>query len=82
MAYFVLSFNGEESLYKFLSPDPDHLGVGPSHGYNTSCKTINSIDEVVFGVTRPERQTDPNTLPSQSSPGAKVIIKIVSISLC
>ena len=31
--------NGEESLNKFLSPDPDpdHLRGGPSHGYNTSC---------------------------------------------
>ena len=35
MTYFVLSPNGEESLSKLLSPDPDrdpdHLRGGPSH---------------------------------------------------
>ena len=43
--YFVSSPNGEESLNKFMSPDPDsdldHLGGGPSHGYNTSCVKMN-----------------------------------------
>ena len=27
MAYFVLSPNGEESLNKFLNPDPDPIGI-------------------------------------------------------
>ena len=38
MGYFVPCPNGEVSFNKFLSPDPDHLRGGPSHGYNTSCK--------------------------------------------
>ena len=37
MAYSVVSPNGEESLNKFLSPDPDHIRGGPSHGDDTSC---------------------------------------------
>ena len=47
----VLSPNGEESLElnKLLSPDPDHLRGGPSHGHNTSCvKKIKSIGAIVF----------------------------------
>ena len=40
MTYFALSPNGEESLNKFSSPDPDHLRGGPSHKYNNLCKKI------------------------------------------
>ena len=53
MACFVLSPNGEESLNKFLSPDPDphpdHLRGGPSHEYNNNgVKKIKSIEAIVF----------------------------------
>ena len=39
MSYLVLPRNGEESLNKFLSADPDldHLRGGSSHGYAPSC---------------------------------------------
>ena len=39
MAYFVLTPNGEESLNKLLSPDPDpdHLRGGQNYVYITSC---------------------------------------------
>ena len=48
MAYFVLSRNGEESLNKFLSPDPDRLRGGPSHGHSTSCVNKSSQSELSF----------------------------------
>ena len=47
MVYFVLSQSGEESLIKFLSPDPDpdHPRGGPSHVHNTSCVKKSSKSE-------------------------------------
>ena len=62
MTYFVLSRNGEKSLNKFLSPDPDYLR-GPSHGCNTSCvKKISSIGEIIFELRGQVcRQTDKQT---------------------
>ena len=67
MAYFDGIFCPivEESLNKFLSPDPDpnpdHLSGGPSHGYNTSCvKKIKSIVAIVFefALGQTDRQTN------------------------
>ena len=74
MVYSVLPRNGEESVIELLSSDPDSLRGGPSHGYTTSCVVKNnSIGAVVFKLrARTDRKTDPNTLPSHSSPGARV----------
>ena len=51
MAYFVLSLNEEDSLNKFLSPDPvpnpDHLRRGQRQAYITSC-VKKSIRAIVF----------------------------------
>ena len=63
MAYFVLSPNGEESLNKFLSLDPDHLTGGQSHGHNTSCKNKVYIDQSNIS----DEQTCPNVVPSHYS---------------
>ena len=47
---------------KCLSPDPDHLRGGPSHGYNTSCVKNKSIGAIVFGLhVRSNGQTDPRS---------------------
>ena len=77
MTYLVVSRNGEESFYKFVTPDqdpnPDHLREGPSHGHNTSCVKIKSVNAIVFeSLARTDKQTDPNALHSHSSPGPRV----------
>ena len=68
IAYLVQSPNGEESLNKFSSPnpepDPDHLTRGPGHGYNTSSvKKIKSMGAIVFElrVRKTYRHTDKQT---------------------
>ena len=77
MSYLVLSRNGEESCDQFLNPDPDHLRGRPNHGYipscvNILCKQIKTIGAIVFELrARTDKQTDPNALPSHSSPGAR-----------
>ena len=64
MEYFVLSLNGEESLNKFLSPDPGHLRGGSSHGRSTSCVQKLTQSEQQF-LSYADRQTQmhyPRTL--------------------
>ena len=61
MAYFVISPNGEESLNKWLSPHPDHLRGGPSHGKYTSC-----VKHQVYETGQTYRQTDPITIALHS----------------
>ena len=59
MACFVLSLNVEESLnnLQFLSPAPDDLRGGPSHGYNTS-SVIKSIISEQYCLSYASVQSD------------------------
>ena len=59
----VLSRNGEESFNKFLSPGPDRLRGGPSHGYTPFCVKIQVNLSSIFCVTYTDRHTDPNAVP-------------------
>ena len=64
---FFLSLNGEESLNKFLSSDPDpnpgHLRAGLSHQHNTSWVKKSSQSEKQFlryASGQTYRQTETN----------------------
>ena len=63
MAHFVLSPNGEESLNRFSSPDPNPDRVHLRGGNNTSYVKNKSIGAIIFELrTRTDKQTDRHKL--------------------